>query len=76
LNRFYLSRCPLFEGTDPNAGIIKKFKQTVVNNMTTSHTLGFRLAGMKAHASLFLSHSSMNLFVCVILYDEMIFKSL
>jgi Ca2+-binding EF-hand superfamily protein len=34
-------------GTDPHAGIIKKFKQTVVNNMTTSHTLGFRLAGMR-----------------------------
>jgi hypothetical protein len=37
----------VFEGTDPNAGIIKKFKQTVVSNMTTSRSLGFRLAGMK-----------------------------
>jgi Ca2+-binding EF-hand superfamily protein len=34
-------------GTDPNASVIKRFKQSVVSNMTTSHVLGFRVAGMK-----------------------------
>jgi len=34
-------------GTDTSASVIKRFKQSVVSNMTTSHSLGFRVAGMK-----------------------------
>ncbi|KAL6059999.1 Kinase [Balamuthia mandrillaris] len=37
------------KGTDPTAGLVKGIKQTFVSTVTTSSSLGFRLAGMRVY---------------------------
>jgi len=57
-------------GTDPHAGILKYFKQTLVKKVSTSGTLSFRMEGMKSWRPNSNSYVSKTKMECKLLSEQ------